>query len=277
MTDDAPAVALRGVTVAVGRGAAATRLLDAVDVDFARGRFAVVLGPNGAGKSTLLRVATGLLRPAAGRVAYAGRPLDAFDPVALARTRAVLSQQVTLAFPLTAAEVVLLGRAPYYARAPRARDRLVVDAALARVGLAARRDQPYPTLSGGERQKVQLARVLAQLWDDEGGDGAAPGDPPRVLFLDEPTASLDVHDQLAVLDLARDFVARGGTVVAVLHDLNVALRYADRVVVLDRGRVAYRGDDAEAVPQALLERVFRVRMHRLRDPESASVVWHVAR
>ena len=254
--------------------------LDAVDVEFARGRCAGVLGPHGAGTSTLLRVATGLLRPAAGRVAYAGRPLAAFDPVALARTRAVLSQQVTLAFPLTAAEVVLLGRAPHYGRAPRARDHRVVDAALARVGLGARRDQPYPTLSGGERQKVQLARVLAQLWDEDAADeagGGAAGDPSRVLFLDEPTASLDVHDQLAVLDLARDFVAGGGTVVAVLHDLNVALRYADRVVVLDRGRVVYRGDDAEAVPQAVLERVFRVRMHRLRDPESGGAVWHVAR
>ncbi len=273
--DGAPAVALGGVTVVAGRGPAAARLLDGVDADFARGHFAVVLGPSGAGKSTLLRVATGLVRPAAGRVAYAGRPLAAFDPVALARTRAVLSQQIALAFPLTAAEVVLLGRAPHYARTPRAHDRAVVDAALARVGLAERRDQPYPTLSGGERQKVQLARVLAQLWND--GADAAPGEPSRVLFLDEPTASLDVHDQLAVLDLARDFVARGGTVVAVLHDLNVALRYADRVLVLDRGRVAYRGDDAEAVPQALLERVFRVRMHRLRDPESGRTVWHVAR
>ena len=274
--DPAPAaVALRGVGVRAG----AARLLDGVDVAFGRGRFAVLLGPNGAGKSTLLRVATGLVRPAEGTVTYAGRSLADFGPAELARTRAVLSQHVELAFPLTAADVVAMGRYPHYGRAPGARDRAVVDEALALVGLAARRDQAYPTLSGGERQKVHLARVLAQLWPD------APAAPPnvaagpalRVLFLDEPTASLDVHYQLAVLDLARDFVAGGGTVVAVLHDLNVALRYADDVVLLDGGRVVHHGDDPGAVPHALLERVFRVRMHAVPDGASGTVVWRFER
>ncbi len=264
------AVALRGVAVRAG----AARLLDGVDVEFRRGRFAVVLGPNGAGKSTLLRVATGLVRPAEGTVAYAGRPLADFGPAELARTRAVLSQHVELAFPLATADVVLMGRYPHYGRAPAARDRAVVDEALALVGLAERRDQPYPTLSGGERQKVHLARVLAQLWPEA---PHAAGPALRVLFLDEPTASLDVHYQLAVLDLARDFVAGGGTVVAVLHDLNVALRYADDVVLLDGGRVAYRGDDPRAVPRALLERVFRVRMHAVREVDTGTVLWRFER
>lgn len=269
----AAGVALGGVAYAVGRGGNAVRLLDAVDAAFPRGRFTALLGPNGAGKSTLLRVATGLARPAAGRVTYGGRPLDAFAPAELARTRGVLSQQVTVAFPLTAAEVVLLGRAPHYARVPGPRDRAAADAALARVGLAARAAQAYATLSGGERQKVQLARVLAQLTDGAGArhvEGAL-----RVLFLDEPTASLDVHDQLAVLDIARAFADAGGVVVAVLHDLNLALRYADGVVLLERGRVAYDGPGA-ALPPALVERVYRVRARVVAD-EDGSALWRFTR
>ncbi len=286
----AGAVSLRDVVYDVR----ARRLLDGVSAEFAAGRFSVIVGPNGAGKSTLLRVATGLARPSAGAVAYGGRPLAAYAPLELARTRAVLSQHVELAFALTAAEVVLMGRAPHYARVPSARDRAVVDAALALVGMSGQRGQPYPTLSGGERQKVHLARVLAQLWADaphetpgtaaSGASGVAAGGAaggaagtPRVLFLDEPTASLDVHYQLAVLDLAREFAARGGAVVAVLHDLNVAMRYADDVLVMDAGRVAYRGADATAVPPALLERVFRVRARAVPDAEAGGVVWRFER
>lgn len=275
MTPDTPhpAVALGGVCYGI-RGA---RLLDGIDVAFARGRFAVVLGPNGAGKSTLLRVATGLARPAAGTVTYGGRAISTFTPIELARMRAVLSQHVELAFPLPAADVVMMGRYPHFGQVPTARDRAIVDDALALVGLAARRGQPYGTLSGGERQKAHLARVLAQLWPADAPNIAKASDTApalRVLFLDEPTASLDVHYQLAVLDLARAFVADGGTVVAVLHDLNVALRYADHMVLLDGGGVVYDGDPAR-VPQDALERVFRVRMRAVRDGDG--VLWRFTR
>ena len=267
-----PAVTLDGVTYDVR----SARLLDAVDVAFGRGRFAVILGPNGAGKSTLLRVATGLVRPTAGTVSYGGRRIGTFAPLELARTRAVLSQQVEMAFALTAADVVMMGRYPHFGQVPTARDRAIVGDALGLVGLAARCDQLYPTLSGGERQKVHLARVLAQLWTEGSAENGAADDAHalRVLFLDEPTASLDVQYQLAVLDLARDFVGAGGTVVAVLHDLNVALRYADHVVVLDAGRVAYDGEPG-VISQELLERVFRVTMRGVRDGDD--VLWRFSR
>jgi iron complex transport system ATP-binding protein len=253
---DRAGVVLRGVSYVAG----GTRILDDVSVHFRPGRFNVVLGPNGAGKSTLLRVATGLLHPSAGTVTYDGEPLASFDPQRLARTRAVLSQHVELAFPLPVRDVAMMGRYPHYRRVPTPRDREIVDASLALVGMSDRAAQPYSTLSGGEQQKVQLARVLAQIWtDDTGADDAQS----RFLFLDEPTSSLDVHYQLHLLDVARGLLEGRCTVVAILHDLNVALRYADHVVLLDGGRVAWNGERSEEIPLSVLERVFRVKARRV--------------
>jgi iron complex transport system ATP-binding protein len=253
---DPAGVELRDVRYVAG----GNRILDDVSVRFHPGRFNVVLGPNGAGKSTLLRVATGLVRPNAGEVTYDGEPLAAFDSQRLARVRAVLSQHVELAFPLPARDVVMMGRYPHYRRVATPRDHEIVDASLALVGMSDRAAQPYSTLSGGEQQKVQLARVLAQIWTDDTG---ADGGQSRFLFLDEPTSSLDVHYQLHLLDVARGLLEGRCTVVAILHDLNVALRYADHVVLLDGGRVAWNGERSDEIPLPVLERVFRVRAQRV--------------
>lgn len=244
-----------------------TAILDGIDLDFARGRFHVVLGPNGAGKSTLLRVATGLLEPTSGTALLDGRPLREIGAESLARRRAVLSQHVDLAFPLSVAEVVLMGRYPHYARVAGTHDHAIVDRALGLVGMERRREQPYPTLSGGERQKVHLARVLAQIWNYD--------DPAehRYLFLDEPTNSLDVHYQIHLLDVARGLLEYNCTVVAVLHDINVALQYGDRFVVLDGGLVAGAGDASTTLRRELLERVFAVRAHPVADPENGDTFW----
>ena len=251
----------------VGYAAGGVRILDGVSARFEPGRFNVVVGPNGAGKSTLLRIATGALRPTSGAVSYDGRPLVSLDGDALARVRAVLSQHVDLAFPLPAEEVVLMGRYPHFGRVPTPADRAIVARALELVGLADHGRQPYPTLSGGEQQKVQLARVLAQIWSD-GADRE-----PRYLFLDEPTSSLDVHYQLHLLDVARSLLEHRVTVVAVLHDLNVAFRYADHLLVLERGRVAWDGGRGDEVPAPLLERVFQVRARRVADAASGETLW----
>jgi iron complex transport system ATP-binding protein len=250
-------------------------ILDGVSVRFRPHRFNVILGPNGAGKSTLLRIATGLLRPTAGEVRYGDRPVAEIPGDALARTRAVLSQHVELAFPLPVRDVVLMGRYPHYGRAPSARDRDIVARALELVGMTPRREQPYPTLSGGERQKVQLARVLAQIWNYDAHDGRGGGAPSehKYLFLDEPTSSLDVHYQIHLLDVARGLLGYDCTVVAILHDLNVALEYGDSFFVLDGGRVVHEADGAADVPRELLERVFRVRARGVRDPEDGHEVW----
>lgn len=257
-------VELRDLRYAAGK----TTIIAGVSLRFRTGRFNVVVGPNGAGKSTLLKLATGLLRPDAGEVLYDGRPVSAFAADELARRRAVLSQQVELAFPLAVRDVALMGRYPHYGRTPSPRDLSIVDRALEVVGMTDRRDQPYPTLSGGERQKVQLARVLAQIWKENGDRGA-----PRVLFLDEPTSSLDVHYQLHLLEVARALTADGCTVVAVLHDLNTAFRHGDAFFLLDRGRLALETDDPATIPAELIERVFQVRARRLADPASGDSVW----
>jgi iron complex transport system ATP-binding protein len=245
------------------------RILDDVSVSLDERRFNVILGPNGAGKSTLLKIATGLIRPTTGTVRFGEVDVATLSMEALARTRAVLSQHVDLAFSLSVEDVVMMGRYPHYGRVASPRDLEIVARALEIVGMSDRRAQPYPTLSGGERQKVQLARVLAQIWNyDEPRT-------PKYLFLDEPTSSLDIHYQIALLDVARGLLDYDCTVVAILHDVNVALHYGDFFVLLSGGRVAAAAG-ADRITQPLLEAVFRVRAHRVLDPETGEQLWRFA-
>ena len=242
-------------------------ILRDVSACFRPHRFNVILGPNGAGKSTLLKIATGLLRPTAGEVRYGDRPIAAFAADALARTRAVLSQHVELAFPLSVEDVALMGRYPHYGRAPTTHDRAIVGRALDLVGMSSKRRQPYPTLSGGEQQKVQLARVLAQIWNyDESSEH-------KYLFLDEPTTSLDVHYQIHLLDIARGLLGHNCTVVAILHDLNVSFQYGDSFFVMEGGRLAHQADRADDIPKEMIERVFQVQAHRVLDPLNGESFW----
>ena len=251
----------------VSYSAGGTLILDDVTARFGDGRFNVILGPNGAGKSSLLKIATGLTAPSSGAVTYDGRRVNEMSASELARRRAVLSQHVELAFPLPVRDVVLMGRYPHYGRTPASRDLEIVDRALDMVGMTERSAQHYPTLSGGEKQKVQLARVLAQIWShDDGGEH-------KYLFLDEPTASLDVHYQIHLLDVARELVSHDCTVIAILHDLNVAFEYGDSFFILDNGRLAMKADDSSEISTDLIERVFRVRAHRTPDAVSGDEFW----
>lgn len=211
-------------------------LLHGVTMAAPAGEVLGILGPNGAGKSTLLRVLCGELMADAGQVSMGGRPIGAWDGAALARHRAVLPQASVLGFPLTVAQVVALGRMPHGGPADP-----WCAIALARLEVGHLADRWWHGLSGGEQQRVQMARVLAQL------DG--PADPAlTALLLDEPTASLDLRHQHAVLRIAREEAARGRAVVAVLHDLNQALAVCDRVLVLADGRVAAAGPPAVLTP-----------------------------
>ncbi|MGB9428884.1 MAG: ATP-binding cassette domain-containing protein [Gammaproteobacteria bacterium] len=254
---------MRAVQYRVGE----TLILDNVSTCFRPHRFNVILGPNGAGKSTLLKIATGLLQPSAGEVLYEDRAISAFTTAALARKRAVLSQHIELVFPMPVEEVVMMGRYPHYGRAPSARDRVIVERALELVDMTAKREQHYSTLSGGEQQKVQLARVLTQIWNY---------DEPRehkFLFLDEPIAGLDVHYQIHMLDIARDLLNYDCTIVAILHDLNTAFQYGDSFFVLEGGRLVQEADKPEDIGQELIECVFGVRAHRVTDPVTNQSFW----
>uniref|UniRef100_UPI001FCC9CCF heme ABC transporter ATP-binding protein n=1 Tax=Methylobacterium sp. B34 TaxID=95563 RepID=UPI001FCC9CCF len=227
----------RDLTVTV----AGRDLVRDVSLAVAGGTLQVIVGPNGAGKSTLVRLLSGALRPTRGSVAYDGAPVATIPPWRLAATRAVLPQAARLAFPFAAAEVARIGL-DGIGRGLGARDRAAILArALARADVAHLADRAYPTLSGGEQARVQFARVLCQL---EAGRTVADR---QVLFLDEPTASLDLRHQGALLDAAAGLAATGVAVVAILHDLNLAAAYADRLLVLDGGRLVAGGRPAEVL------------------------------
>ncbi len=222
-------------------------LISDISLRVEAGEVLAVVGPNGAGKSSLLRGLAGEMRPAAGAVALCGRALADWPARALARRRAVVSQRVALAFPMTAAEVVALGRLPWHGTAEAARDAAAIGAAMERMGIAALARRAYATLSGGEQQRVQAARALAQI------DGA---DRPAALLLDEPTASLDAAHRAALLRALRRLAAEGTAVLVVLHDLNEAGFVADRVALLAEARCRAIGPPLRTLDPALLAEVY---------------------
>ncbi|WP_264503501.1 heme ABC transporter ATP-binding protein [Luteolibacter flavescens] len=227
------------------------QLLHGVDIGLHAGEIHAVVGRNGAGKSTLLKLLTGEMMPSAGSIGLDGRPLAVHKTRDLARRRAVLAQHTTLTFNYGVLEVALLGRLPHLKHGREtAEDITHARDALARVGLASLSDRGYLTLSGGEQQRVHLARVLAQL------AGGEPQEKVPLLFLDEPTNNLDIHHQHQVLEIARELASAGAAVFAILHDLNLAARYADRVTLLQDGKLLATGTPATVFTPELLQRAF---------------------
>jgi iron complex transport system ATP-binding protein len=251
-----------GITVRFGRRA----ILQGVDFRARPGELTAIVGPNGSGKTTLLRALTGDLSPG-GRVRLNGQDIATLRPWVLAGLRGVLPQVTPLAFPFTAAEVVRLG----LTGGIEAAEADLVPRALARVGLAGFEHRYYQELSGGEQQRVQLARVLAQVWHP-----TAHGQ-PRWLFLDEPVSSLDIGHQLQVMRVARDHAERGGGVVAVMHDLNLTAMFADRVALLAEGRVLGHGRPAGVFRDEALSRAYRCPIRVNTPPEGGTYLLpHVA-
>lgn len=225
---------------------ASATLLDGVDLYLRTGQVTGVLGPNGSGKSTLLRLVVGALPPSAGLLRLDGADLAALGRRRRARAMALVEQDAHTDIPLTAIEVVLLGRIPHQGAfgADSPADLELADACLHRAGAADLADRDFATLSGGERQRVQLARALAQQ--------------PRLLLLDEPTNHLDVAAQLALLDVVRQVAAGGTGVLTALHDLNHAAAVCDQVLVLDHGQVVATGEPYEVLTPALVAAVYGV-------------------
>jgi iron complex transport system ATP-binding protein len=236
-------------------------VLRGVDVAVRAGEVLALVGPNGAGKSTLLGALAADLPAARGVVRIHGRPATQWTAPELALRRAVLPQAATLSFPFTVAEVVRMGRAPHDS-CP-AEDDLTVAEAMAATEVGAFATRPFSALSGGERARVALARVLAQR---------AP-----LLLLDEPTAALDLRHQELVLRLCRERAAAGDAVVAVLHDLGLAAAYAHRVAVLCAGRVAADGPPAEVFTERLLTDVYDQPVEVLTHPRTGALLVHPRR
>jgi iron complex transport system ATP-binding protein len=240
-----------GLTVVVD----GVTLVDSVHLRAAPGTVTALIGPNGAGKTTLIRVLAGVTRATSGEVRWHGANWTALPRRARAQTAALVEQDARAELPMTVESVVALGRVPYRALfAPGAADeQAVVHAALAEVGISSFASRQFDSLSGGERQRVHLARALAQQ--------------PALLLLDEPTNHLDVHAQLDTLELAQRLARRDGvTVLAALHDLNLAAAYADEIVVLAGGRVVATGTPESVLTPELLREVYRVEATVLEHP-----------
>lgn len=246
-------LSVRGVSVQLG----AQTILDAVDLTAEPGKVTGLIGPNGAGKSTLLRAILGLAPLASGSVSFGGTDLLAMSRRSRAQFATFVEQSADTDARLTTREVVLLGRIPFqtvWQVSPSSEDTGLAEAALAAVDMLAFADRLYHTLSGGEQQRVQIARALAQQ--------------PRLLLLDEPTSHLDVHAQLATLALLHQRARDGGTILLALHDLNLAAGFCDALILLHDGRQVAAGPPEQVLTPALLRAVYGVDVTVLRHPRN---------
>ncbi|MEM9029948.1 MAG: heme ABC transporter ATP-binding protein [Pseudomonadota bacterium] len=248
------------VSFAIGK----TSLIENVSARLKPGAVVGVLGPNGAGKSTLLRLLSGELVPTTGRVLLDGRDLSSIGSAGLAGRRAVVPQSTALAFPFSVREVVALGvSVPNFASTMDDVD-TAVTAALNRVELSHLSHRRYTSLSGGERQRAHLARALCQL------DRMPNTSDARFLLLDEPTASLDLAHQLLVLDQVTHVASSGVGVLAVLHDINLAARFCDEVILMSNGRITRSGAPNDALRDPELSDVYACRVLTNTEPPNAA-------
>jgi iron complex transport system ATP-binding protein len=223
-------------------------VLQEVNLDIREGVFTVILGKNGSGKSTLLKLIAGMLTPERGRIEVMGKNVEKLSMGERAKLTGYLSQFHQPVFPFSAEEVVLTGRASYVFSLPKPKDRDIASEAIRKVGIEELRERPYTELSGGERQLVMIARVLAQE--------------PKVILLDEPTAHLDLRHQIALTALMRSLCReRNVTAIAVTHDINLASLFCDRLMFFDGGKVRALGPPREVVNETVLREVYGVPVH----------------
>nr|WP_314266636.1 heme ABC transporter ATP-binding protein [uncultured Moellerella sp.] len=231
------------------------KITDDVSLTLPNGEIVAILGPNGAGKSTLLRQLTGYLPSDSGDCSLLGKSLKEWEPEALARARAVMRQNSHMAFSFCVRDIVQMGCHPYSSSKKSDNTKHIM--ALCDCEKLAQRD--YISLSGGEQQRVQLARLLAQLWDD------TPS--PKWLFLDEPTSALDIHHQQHLFRLLRQLVqTQQLNVCCVLHDLNLAARFADRIILMDQGRIVANGTPKDILTKQQIMQLYQADISVISDP-----------
>lgn len=254
---------LEGQDLCVRRGDRWT--LNGVNISIRPGVVTAVVGPNGAGKSTLLAALTDRVSLETGRVSIDGAPMAQIGRREIARRVSVLQQHFRSTFPFKAYEIVAMGRAPFEGLESAATRARIVEDAMATVGVLDLADRPSDRLSGGERQRTYLARALAQIMP-------LPPSEPRYLLLDEPTSSLDLRHQAGALTFARKAAAAGVGVLAILHDLNLAARFADDVLILDHGAVAAFGPPNEIFNERTLQRIYGADLAVFEAPSGGPVV-----
>lgn len=238
-------------------------ILNRITLEAKAGELLVIAGPNGAGKSTLLKALTEKTALEMGCVTLSGKDMFDYAPKELAKIRAVLSQSFSTSLPFQVEEVIMMGRYPHFEEYPNEIDRSIVKEVVKELEIEHLLNRVYATLSGGEQQRVQLARVLAQIWNThDGTDGV------KYLFLDEPISSLDLYHQQTVLQTATRLAQSGYCVVAVLHDLNLISQYADNVVLMYQGYVDAYGSPAFVFTKERIKNVYGIDVHLIQDPVS---------
>ena len=236
-------------------GYGGTPILRGISLTVGAGEVVGLIGPNGAGKTTLLKLMACLLRPASGQISWDGQGLEEIPEAERARSLAYLPQGAPAHWPLTVERLVELGRIPHRAwwQGLTPEDQAAVNQAMVRMDVERFRGRVVTTLSGGERARVLLARVLATQ--------------PQVILVDEPAASLDPFHQLRVMQALREHAAEGGSVLVVLHELNLAARFCDRLVLLDRGEFGCQGSPQEVLENPLLAEAYAVQIDTVEDAD----------
>ncbi|MEO1023369.1 MAG: heme ABC transporter ATP-binding protein [Bacteroidota bacterium] len=247
------------ITVTVPSG---KTLLEDVSVFLRPGEITAVIGKNGAGKSTLLKAITGNIAIKTGDIWYGEQVFSPDIQTQLAKVRAVVSQNVQLNFAFTVQEVVNIGRSPHSGFFGSMEDERIVRACLEQVDATHLADRDYTTLSGGEQQRVHIARALAQIWESVHGDNMG------YLLLDEPLASLDISHQHQILDLLQSIAKNGVTVLIIIHDLNLAAQYSDQIIALKQGVVLASGAPEEVVKPTTISTAFDYPVQILPHPQS---------
>jgi iron complex transport system ATP-binding protein len=235
------------------------KILQDISVDFYPGEFNMILGPNGAGKSTLLKIFSGELTGFSGSVFYDKKNIVTLKKETLAKFRSVMSQQPELSFPLKVNEIILMGRYPHFNFNPNKIDLAICEEVITMMNLDSLKERNYLTLSGGEKQRVQFARVLAQIWEK-------PSIGHRYLFLDEPLISLDINYQQEFLRIASEFKKTDIILVAIVHDINLAIQFADKLLFLKQGQLKALGKPSDVLNEELIKNVFNIEATIINNP-----------
>jgi len=236
-------------------------IINNISIQFLPGRCNLIIGPNGSGKSTLIKLLSGELENYDGRIMYNNSDIKTFTKLKMAASRAVLSQQTELSFPMMVEEVVMLGRNPHFEFNPTKKDTAIVQEVIALLDLTSFTNRNYQSLSGGEKQRVHYARVLAQIWDKPAGTH-------RYLFLDEPLNNLDIYYQQIFLSIANSLLNETTTLIGVVHDINIAMRYADELFFLKEGTLVKNGAPEKIVDAILLKEVFNIDTQIITHPST---------
>lgn len=234
-------------------------LVKDINCSFSPNELVVIMGSNGAGKSTLLKLLSGLHSPSTGEVFIDNKLIQKYQSIELAQKRAVLSQHYEISFPLTVREIVMMGRYPYFNTKPSESDMNIVNHVLNELGISDLADRKYQTLSGGEAQKVQMCRVLAQINGNEKLNS--------FLLLDEPVSHLDIKYQYLLLKIAKTILNPNRAVIAVLHDINLALKFADRILFMKDGQIVHQHLSKNVLDISIIKDVFDVDATIINVPE----------